>query len=90
MNRSELVRAYAEEQGVSLPAANSAVSTVLFLMERQLAAGNEVRLADFGVFSVKKRGERPGRNPITGEEVTIPATNVVHFKPSKALKEAVQ
>ena len=54
-----------------------------------LANGERIELRDFGVFKIKSRKERIGRNPRTGEEVPIPSRKVVYFKPGKLLKEKV-
>lgn len=55
-----------------------------------LAKGKKVQLVGFGTFEVRERAERTGRNPQTGEEMTIPATKVPAFKPGKELKTAVK
>lgn len=89
MTRAELNAALSDELEVTENAANNIVSTVLRLITGELVEGNEVRLPGFGVFSVKERGERQGRNPQTGEAVTIPASKAVVFKAGKALKESV-
>ena len=54
-----------------------------------VASGDSVRFVDFGTFSVKERSARVGRNPQTKEEIQIPATRAVAFKPAKAFKDAV-
>jgi DNA-binding protein HU-beta len=54
-----------------------------------MASGDEVKIAGFGTFSVAKRPARVGRNPRTGEEITIPARQAVTFKPFGALKDAL-
>ena len=51
--------------------------------------GDSIALVGFGTFAVKARAERTGRNPQTGQENTIAATNVPSFKPCKGLKDAV-
>ena len=56
-------------------------------MAKALKEGAGVKVAGFGNFVVKERKERKGRNPLTKEEITIPATTVIAFKASKALKE---
>ena len=55
-----------------------------------LARGDEVKLSGFGAFSVRDKPQRPGRNPKTGEEVSITARRVVTFHASASLKKAVQ
>lgn len=54
-----------------------------------LADGEKITLAGFGTFSVSERKEREGRNPATGEKITIPASKIVRFSPGKKLKETV-
>lgn len=55
-----------------------------------LADGDKIELRDFGVFKVKERRPRMGRNPRTGEAVPVTSKRVAHFKPGKALKEMVR
>jgi len=55
-----------------------------------LAKGEKIQLVGFGTFEIRERAERTGRNPQTGEEMTIPATKIPAFKPGKELKEAVK
>jgi len=55
----------------------------------ELDAGRKVNITGFGSFSVKRRSERQGRNPATGETITIPARNYAHFSASKGLKDRV-
>ena len=56
--------------------------------KKTIASGNDVQLVGFGTFSVSERASREGRNPATGETMTIPAKKVVKFKPGKALSDA--
>ena len=58
-------------------------------IETTLKAGDSISLVGFGTFAVKERAERTGRNPQTGQEITIAAAKVPSFKPGKALKDAV-
>ena len=55
-----------------------------------LEAGEEVKLAGFGVFNVRDKPERPGRNPKSGESIPVLARRVVTFHPSQSLKDAVE
>jgi len=55
-----------------------------------LDAGEKVTIPGFGTFATKQRGERQGRNPATGETITIKAKKYVHFKPGKTLRERVE
>jgi DNA-binding protein HU-beta len=58
-------------------------------IETTLKAGDSITLVGFGTFAVKERAERTGRNPQTGQEITIAAAKVPSFKPGKSLKDAV-
>jgi DNA-binding protein HU-beta len=58
-------------------------------IETTLKAGDSITLVGFGTFAVKDRAERTGRNPQTGQEITIAAAKVPSFKPGKSLKDAV-
>ena len=66
------------------------VNGVFATIQDRLYQEEEVKIADFGSFKTTKRAERVGRNPATGEALTIAAKNAVSFKPAKALKEYVQ
>lgn len=63
------------------------VSTVFDEIAQALAQGNRVELRGFGVFSTRRRRARPGRNPRTGEKVSVPAKEVPFFKAGKKLKD---
>ena len=66
-----------------------AVKTLLDAMSEALSRGHRIELRGFGTFSVNRRPPRMGRNPRSGESVAIPEKRVPHFKPGKALREAV-
>ena len=89
MNKSELVAKVAEKAGVAKKDAEKSVNAVLESISETLASGEEVQLVGFGTFKVRERAERKGRNPQTGEEITIAATKVPVFRAGKSLKEAV-
>lgn len=69
--------------------AGEALDAVFDYIESQLADGERVQIAGFGTFNISRREERQGRNPRTGEAITIAASNNVRFKPGKQLKDAV-
>jgi len=69
--------------------AESAVKTILDAMSDALVRGNRIEIRGFGSFSVSRRPPRVGRNPRSGERVQVPEKRVPHFKPGKALREAV-
>lgn len=85
MNKSDLIRVVATDAGVSQAVAETVINSALRKMTHSLSIGDEVRLHGFGIFSVKERAEREGRNPATGAAVTIPASKSVKFKATKGL-----
>ncbi|NPA54508.1 MAG: HU family DNA-binding protein [Aquificae bacterium] len=90
MTKAELVAKVAAEAGVTKAAAERCVNAFVAALTDALAKGERVALPGLGVFNVKERKARKGRNPRTGEEITIPARKVVVFHPAKALKEKVK
>ena len=89
MTKTELIAITAEKAGMSKKDAEKAVSVALDAIAAELAAGNRVQLAGFGIFEAKTRAARTGRNPKTKETIEIPASTSVTFKASKTLKDAV-
>lgn len=89
MNKGELVEAVAEAADISKSSATRAVDALLDTVTGALKAGETVTVAGFGTFTVRSRAARTGRNPRTGEEIEIKASNVPAFKAGKALKDAV-
>jgi len=89
MNKAELIAAVAEKAGLSKKDSEKAVNATLETITDTLETGEKVQLVGFGVFDVKERGVRIGRNPKTKEEIEIPASRVPQFKAGKALKDAV-
>lgn len=90
MKKSELMRAVSEKADISQIKAGFVIDAITDAITQALAAGDDVKLTGFGTFEVKSRAERPGRNPKTGEAMTIPAARVPAFRAGKALKEAVR
>ena len=89
MNKSELIAAIAEHANLTKADATRALDGLLKTIGTTLASGDSVVLVGFGSFEVKARAERKGRNPQTGEEITIAAANIPSFKPGKSLKDAI-
>lgn len=89
MNKGDLVNKIAEETGLSKAQSTEALKAVLDSITDALKSGDKVTLIGFGTFSVNLRKERQGRNPQTGENITIPAKVSAKFKPGKELSEAV-
>ncbi|MED1125194.1 HU family DNA-binding protein [Bacillus atrophaeus] len=90
MNKTDLINAVAEKTELSKKESTDAVDAVFSSISEALAAGDKVQLIGFGNFEVRERAARKGRNPQTGEEIEIAASNVPAFKPGKALKDAVK
>ena len=89
MNKAELIAEVAVKTGLSKKDSEKAVNAALDTVTATLQGGEKVSLVGFGVFDVKTREARMGRNPKTKEEIPIPASRVPQFKAGKALKEAV-
>jgi integration host factor subunit beta len=90
MTRSDLVNQLAERFGqLTNRETEFAVKTMLDAMADALARGHRIEIRGFGSFSINRRPPRMGRNPRSGEQVLIPEKLVPHFKPGKALREAV-
>ena len=89
MNKTELISAIADKSGLTKTDAEKALNTFTDVVIDALSDNDKVQLVGFGTFEVGKRAERTGRNPQTGEEITIPACKAPKFKAGKALKEAV-
>ena len=89
MNKIELSKAVAAKLGSSDAAAKAAVDAVVNSIADALTAGDSVTLVGFGTFGVKSVEAREGRNPATGETMTIPAHKSPYFKAGKSLKDAV-
>lgn len=89
MNKTELVAAVAEQAGLSKKDAEAAVKAFTDVVTEALMAGDKIQLVGFGTFEVSERAAREGRNPRTGETMTIEASKTPKFKAGKALKDLV-
>ena len=85
----ELVAAVAEQAGLSKKDAEAAVKAFTDVVAEALKAGDKIQLVGFGTFEVSERAAREGRNPRTGETMTIEASKTPKFKAGKALKDLV-
>jgi DNA-binding protein HU-beta len=90
VNKNELVAAVANEAGLSRADASRAVDAVFDCIASALKNGDDVRLVGFGTFSVAERAASTGRNPRTGESISIAASKQPKFKAGKSLKDALQ
>ena len=90
MTRSDLVEELAARFGqLNQRDAEQAVKTILDAVSDALVRGHRIEIRGFGSFTITHRQPRLGRNPRSGEAVQVPAKRVTHFKPGKALREAV-
>ena len=89
-NKQDLIAKVAEATELTKKDSAAAVDAVFASIEEVLAAGEKVQLIGFGNFEVRERAARQGRNPQTGETISIAASKVPAFKAGKALKDAVK
>jgi DNA-binding protein HU-beta len=89
MNKTELIAAVAAKAGLSKKDAERVVNATIESITESLVKGDKVNVSGFGIFEVKTREARVGRNPRTKETIQIPATRLPVFKASKALKDSI-
>ncbi len=89
MNKGELVDKVAEKTGVTKREAEATLNALTESIMEAVAGGEKVTLVGFGTFEARQRQEREGRNPKTGETMTIPASTVPAFSAGKLFKETV-
>ena len=89
MNKGELIDTVSEKADVSKRDADSVVSATIDTIMTAVANGEKVTIVGFGSFEPRDRKQREGRNPKTGETMTIPATTVPAFSAGKGFKEVV-
>ncbi|HSK69735.1 MAG TPA: HU family DNA-binding protein [Candidatus Limnocylindria bacterium] len=87
MNKTDLIAAVARETDLKRVDADRAVNAVFNAIQTALQNGERVQLIGFGTFEARKRPARVARNPRTGEEIKVKASNAPGFKPSKAFKD---
>ncbi|MED4002226.1 MULTISPECIES: HU family DNA-binding protein [Priestia] len=90
MKKAEFIEAVASKSELTKQDAKKAVDALFETISTTLAKGEKVQLVGLGTFEVRERSQRTGRNPQTGEEMTIAATKVPGFKAGKEFKEAVK
>ena len=89
MNKTELIDAVAKKTELSKKDAEKALKAFTDVIAEQLKKGDKVQLVGFGTFEVSERAAREGRNPQTGETMTIAASKSPKFKAGKALKDMI-
>ena len=89
MTKADIVEAVKNKMGFSQQMTAGLVEDLFEIMKDTLAKGEDVKISGFGKFEVRQKNSRPGRNPRTGQDITISARKVVAFKPSQLLRETV-
>jgi len=87
MNKSDLIKLIADNNGIKLTEATRLVDAVFDTITLQLKGGEQVAISGFGTFVTKTRAARDGRNPATGMTIKIPARTAAAFKPAAAMKD---
>jgi len=90
MTKAELIDKIASGTGLSKVDSSRALDSTLNSIRAALKKGQKVTLVGFGTFSVSKRKSRKGRNPRTGDAITIPAAKIPKFTAGKSLKDAIK
>jgi nucleoid DNA-binding protein len=90
MTKKDLVELVAKKANLTNKAARESVQAIINAVRDSLKRGEKVVITGFGTFSIRKRAARPGRNPKTGEKITISARKAPAFTPGKTLKKAVR
>jgi len=90
MTKAELVTAIAKGAGITKKQADDALKAAVESVSNALKKGERVAIPGLGIFSVRERAARKGRNPRTGDVIDIPARKVVVFKPAKDLRGGVK
>lgn len=89
VTKAELVARVYEKAGVAKKESAGLVETLFEIMKSALESGETLKVSGFGSFIVNQKKSRKGRNPRSGEEITISARSVLTFKPSAVLKSAI-
>ena len=89
MNKTDMIAAISDKTGLTKKDAEKAVKAFTDVIAAELKKGEKVQLVGFGTFEVSERGAREGRNPQTGESMTIKASKNARFKAGKALKDSL-
>jgi integration host factor subunit alpha len=90
LTKAEMAERLFEEVGLNKREAKEFVDAYFNALRESLERGKQVKLSGFGNFELRKKNQRPGRNPKTGEEIPISARTVVTFRPGQKLKERVE
>ena len=89
MTKADIVERVAENTGSTKKESQDLVELVFNVLKSTLESGEKIKVSGFGNFEVKQKRDRRGRNPQTGESITIEARRILSFKPSTLLKAAI-
>lgn len=89
MTKADIAEKIQTTTGLSKKDSSAMMESVFTIMKESLEAGETIKVSGFGIFEVKQKEPRRGRNPQTGEAITIEARKVLTFKPSNVLKDAI-
>ena len=90
LTKAEIAEALFDQLGLNKREARELVDLFFEELRSSLATGEQIKLSGFGNFDLRRKNQRPGRNPKTGEEIPISARTVVTFRPGQKLKERVE
>ena len=89
MTKADIVERVSEKTGFTKRESQDLVESVLSIVKTTLETGENVKISGFGKFEVKQKADRRGRNPQTGESITIESRRILSFKPSTLLRSAL-
>ena len=89
LTRADLAEAVVQKVGLPRNESQDLVELIIKVISTSLAAGEPVKLSSFGSFNIRKKGQRVGRNPKTGQEVPITPRRVLVFRPSNIMKDRI-
>ncbi len=89
MTKADIVEKIHTTTGLSKKDSTAMMESVFAIMKESLEAGESIKVSGFGSFEVRQKEARRGRNPQTGEAITIEARKVLTFKPSSVLRDAI-
>ena len=90
LTKAEMAERLFDEVGLNKREAKEFVDAFFDVLREALQGSRQVKLSGFGNFDLRRKNQRPGRNPKTGEEIPISARTVVTFRPGQKLKERVE
>jgi len=90
LTKAEMAERLFDDVGLNKREAKEFVDAFFDVLRDALVQGHQVKLSGFGIFDLRRKNQRPGRNPKTGEEIPITARTVVTFRPGQKLKEKVE